>query len=107
MIWSVVQRFTLSAFAGRLPVDYIKLAPQLLEGLRNEPTHLVMMEALQRIANATGKVSIATAVENDIARQRVQNLGIHMIQGRLVSAPRPLKELGTIDRGNRAAGAIA
>ena len=93
--------------AGRLPVDYIKLAPELMQGLRDEPTHLVMMEALQRIANATGKVSIATAVENDIARQRVQNLGIHMIQGRLVSAPRPLKELGTIDRGNRAAGAIA
>lgn len=93
--------------AGRLPVDYIKLAPQLLEGLRNEPTHLVMMEALQRIANSTGKVTIATAVENDIARQRVQNLGIHMIQGRLVSQPRPLKDLGTAAQGAWSTGAIA
>ncbi|WP_189578080.1 sensor domain-containing phosphodiesterase [Marinobacter zhanjiangensis] len=93
--------------AGRLPVDYIKLAPELLEGLQNEPTHLVMMEALQRIAKATDKVSIATSVENHIARQRVQNLGIHLIQGKLVSAPRPLKELGSSDRGTWQAGAIA
>lgn len=93
--------------AGRLPVDYIKLAPELLRGLRDEPTHLVMMEALQRIANASGKITIATAVENDIARQRVQNLGIHLIQGRLVSAPRPLNELGTPDQGKWSTGAIA
>lgn len=93
--------------AGRLPVDYIKLAPELLQGLPDEPTHLVMMEALQRIANATGKVSIATHVENDIARQRVQNMGIHLIQGDLVSAPRPLKDLGSTHQDSRAAGAIA
>ena len=93
--------------AGRLPVDYIKLAPELMEKLRDEPTHLVMMEALQRIAASTGKTSIATHVENDIARQRVQNLGIDMIQGRLVSAPRSLSELGSTDGGQRAAGAIA
>jgi EAL domain-containing protein (putative c-di-GMP-specific phosphodiesterase class I) len=93
--------------AGRLPVDFIKLAPELLQGLQDEPTHLVMMEALQRIAKATGKVSIATSVENHIARQRVQNLGIHLIQGNLVSAPRPLKELGNPDQGTWSAGATA
>lgn len=93
--------------AGRLPVDYIKLAPELLQGLRDEPTHLVMMEALQRIANTTGKISIATNVENDIARQRVQNMGIHLIQGQLVSAPRPLSDLGTTDQSTWSAGAIA
>ncbi|MFC4260712.1 EAL domain-containing protein [Marinobacter lacisalsi] len=93
--------------AGRLPVDYIKLAPELMQGMKDEPTHLVMMEALQRIANSTGKISIATNVENDIARQRVQNMGIHLIQGKLVSAPLPLTELGNTDQGSRSAGAIA
>lgn len=93
--------------AGRLPVDYIKLAPELMQGLNDEPTHLVMMEALQRIADTTGKVTIATNIENDIARQRVQNLGIHLIQGKLVSTPRPLKDLGATDQGSWSAGAIA
>lgn len=92
--------------AGRLPVDYIKLAPELLDRLHEEPTHLVMAEALQRIANATGKITIATSVENDIARRRVQTLGIHFIQGRRVGAPRPLRELVGAT-GNRSAGAIA
>ncbi|WP_417546904.1 EAL domain-containing protein [Marinobacter segnicrescens] len=92
--------------AGRLPVDYIKLAPELLDGLHDEPTHLVMAEALQRIANTTGKVTIATSVENDIARRRVQTLGVHFIQGRHVSAPRPLKQLVS-DTGGQSAGAIA
>lgn len=93
--------------AGRLPVDYIKLAPELMKGLHDEPTHLVMVEALQRIASTTGKITIATAVENDIARQRVQSLGVHFIQGRQVSAPRPLEDLGSTGWSKRPAGAIA
>ncbi|MGM0569790.1 EAL domain-containing protein [Marinobacter sp.] len=93
--------------AGRLPVDYIKLAPELMNGLHDEPTHLVMAEALQRIANTTGKMTIATSVENDIARRRVQTLGIHFIQGRQVSPPQPLKELGVTGWGSQSAGAIA
>ena len=92
--------------AGRLPVDYIKLAPELMEGLHDEPTHLVMAEALQRIANTTGKVTLATSIENDIARQRVQLLGVDFIQGRHVSAPRPLDELTSVP-GSHSTGAIA
>ncbi len=88
-------------------MDYIKLAPELMNGLRDEPTHLVMAEALQRIANTSGKLTIATSVENDIARQRVQNLGIHFIQGLQVSPPQPLAELGMTGWGSQSAGAIA
>lgn len=93
--------------SGRMPVDYIKLAPELLKGLHAEPTHLVMAEALQRIANTTGKMTIATSVENDIARRQVQTLGVHFIQGRRVGAPRPMARLGEIAPGIRPAHAIA
>ncbi|MFW5824956.1 MAG: EAL domain-containing protein [Marinobacter sp.] len=93
--------------AGRLPVDYIKLAPELMNGLHDEPTHLVMIEALQRIATTTGKTTIATSVENDIARHRLQSLGVNFIQGRQVSDPRPLKALGVTGWDPRQAGAIA
>lgn len=93
--------------AGRMPVDYIKLAPELMRNLHDEPTHLVMIEALQRIANSSGKSTIATSVENDISRHRAQGMGIHYIQGRVFSNPRALREFGSAEWGPRSAGAIA
>ncbi len=93
--------------AGRLPVDYIKLAPALMKELHDEPTHQVMIEALQRIANSSGKITIATSVENDIARGRAQSLGVHFAQGRLIGPPRALRELGKDNWSLRSAGATA
>ncbi|SFR82504.1 EAL domain, c-di-GMP-specific phosphodiesterase class I (or its enzymatically inactive variant) [Marinobacter daqiaonensis] len=93
--------------AGRLPVDFIKLAPALMKELHEEPTHLVMIEALQRIASTTGKITVATSVENDIVWRRAQGLGVHYVQGRIVGEPRPLTELGKGNRGPKSAGAIA
>lgn len=83
--------------ASRLPVDWIKLAPALMRNLHEEPTHQLMIEALQRIARSSGKAAIATCIENDISRRRAQSLGIRFIQGTHVGKTRPLKELLTTD----------
>lgn len=79
--------------ASRLPVDFIKLAPALMARLHEEPSHQVMIEAIQRIARNSSKLTIATSVENDIARSRARSLGLDYVQGRQVGAPAPLRAL--------------
>lgn len=79
--------------AGRLPVDYIKLAPALMGKLHEEPSHQMMIEAIQRIARNSGKSTIATNVENDIARSRARSFGLDYVQGCQVARPVPLRTL--------------
>lgn len=79
--------------ASRLPVDFIKLAPALMGRLHEEPSHQAMIEAIQRIASSSNKLTIATSVENDIARSRAKSLGLDYAQGRQVGEPAPLRAL--------------
>lgn len=90
--------------ASRLPVDWIKLAPALMRNLHEEPTHQLMIEALQRIARSSGKTTIATCIENDISRRRAQSLGIRFIQGSQVGENRALKELVSTNKRWQHAG---
>ncbi|QSP95878.1 EAL domain-containing protein [Marinobacter salinisoli] len=79
--------------AARLPVDIIKLDRRMMEHLEDDPVQQVMVEALHRIAEAAGKVTVATFIENEDTLRKVRTLGIHYGQGFKLSLPRPLSEL--------------
>ncbi|WP_166262269.1 EAL domain-containing protein [Marinobacter salicampi] len=81
------------SLAARLPVDIIKLDQGMMSHLHDDPVQQVMVEALHRIAEAAGKLTIATFIENDEAMRKVRGLGIHYGQGFRLSRPRPLAEL--------------
>lgn len=79
--------------AARLPVDIIKLDHKIMEHLNDDPVQQVMVEALHKIAEAAGKATVATFIENDDTLRKVRTLGVHYGQGFRLSRPRPLEEL--------------
>lgn len=81
------------SLCATMPVDLIKLTPALVRGLHEDPSRMVMMEALQRIARSAGKQTIATNIEDDFALQRARSTGIDFAQGFHLAAPRALEQL--------------
>ena len=81
------------SLAARLPVDIIKLDRRMVQQLEEDPVQQVMLEALHRIAEAAGKVTVATFIESDDALRKVRTLGIHYGQGYRLCRPEPLDEL--------------
>ncbi len=81
------------SLAARLPVDIIKLDRRMVQHLEDDPVQQVMLEALHRIAEAAGKVTVATFIESDDALRKVRTLGIHYGQGYRLCRPQPLAEL--------------
>lgn len=81
------------SLAARLPVDIIKLDRRMVQQLEEDPVQQVMLEALHRIAEAAGKVTVATFIESDDALRKVRTLGIHYGQGYRLCRPQPLEEL--------------
>jgi len=79
--------------AAKLPVDIIKLDHKIMQHLSDDPVQQVMVEALHKIASASGKVTVATFIENDDTLRKVRTLGIHYGQGFRLYRPRPLEEL--------------
>ncbi|MDO3721712.1 EAL domain-containing protein [Marinobacter sp. chi1] len=81
------------SLAARLPVDIIKLDRRMVEDLEKDPVQQVMVEALHRIAEVAGKVTVATCIESEDTLRKVRALGIHYGQGFRFSRPKPLAEL--------------
>jgi EAL domain-containing protein (putative c-di-GMP-specific phosphodiesterase class I) len=76
-----------------MPVDIIKLDHKIMEHLNDDPVQQVMVEALHKIAEAAGKVTVATFIENDDTLRKVRTIGVHYGQGFRLGRPRPLDEL--------------
>lgn len=81
------------SLAAKLPVDIIKLDRSLMLRLGDDPVQQIMVEALHRIAQDSGKITVATFIENDDILRKVRTLGIHYGQGVRLSPPKPLAEL--------------
>lgn len=79
--------------AAKLPVDVIKLDRSLMFRLGDDSVQQIMVEALHRIAQEAGKLTVATFIENDDILRKVRTLGIHYGQGFKLGAPKPLAEL--------------
>ncbi|MDO6443523.1 EAL domain-containing protein [Marinobacter sp. 2_MG-2023] len=78
---------------AKLPVDIIKLDRSLMLRLGDDPVQQIMVEALHRIAQEAGKITVATFIENDDILRKVRTLGLHYGQGFRLCPPKPLTEL--------------
>ncbi|MGO1463350.1 MAG: EAL domain-containing protein [Marinobacter sp.] len=82
--------------AAKLPVDVIKLDRSLMLRLGDDPVQQIMVEALHRIAQDSGRTTVATFIESDDILRKVRTLGIHYGQGFRLSSPKPLAELAPV-----------
>ena len=81
------------SLAANLPVDIIKLDQRVMKHLEKDPVQQIMVDALHRIAEAAGKETVATFIENDETLRKVRTLGSHFGQGFRLAEPQPLEQL--------------
>jgi len=73
-----------------LKVDFIKIDPALVKEITVSALDRAMLRAVVEVARATGRHTVAKAVENDALLDAVRDLGVDFAQGYGVSRPRPL-----------------
>lgn len=75
------------AYLQQLPVDIIKIDGSFIHNLDSDSMSSVLVENIQRIANAMGKKTVAEWVENDLVEQCLKSLQVDYVQGYLRHKP--------------------
>ncbi|TGE31661.1 EAL domain-containing protein [Desulfosporosinus sp. Sb-LF] len=73
----------------RLPVDYLKLDGTFIRNLDTSPTNNALVQAINAVAHALGKATIAEYVENEDIWTILRELGIDYGQGYFLGKPLP------------------
>lgn len=73
--------------------EYVKLAPAFMQELERDKDHLRFVQALCDLAHAVECQVIATGIETEQQRTLVCGLGFDAVQGKLISAPAPMRRL--------------
>ncbi|GGR26307.1 hypothetical protein GCM10008957_42320 [Deinococcus ruber] len=84
-------------FAGlqTLPIHAVKLDRSLVQGLDRGPSGMALLGAVAQLARALDLEVIAKGVETPAQRTQLSSLGVHRLQGFLVSPPLELPDLKT------------
>ena len=78
------------AYLQTLPVDYLKIDGNFIQGITNDPISCAMVEAINGIGHLIGVQTIAEFVSNRDILETVKNLGIDYVQGHSIAMPSPL-----------------
>lgn len=73
-----------------LPVDFLKIDGSFVRDMEKDPVDAAMVEAINRIGHVMGIRTIAEAVENNFALERLRALGVNFAQGSIVADPQTL-----------------
>ena len=87
--------FTSFNYLRTLPVDYIKIDGSYIRHLDQDASQLALVQAIQTVAKALGKQTIAEFVENEKILEIIRELGINYAQGYYLGQPlpEPIKEI--------------
>ncbi len=77
-----------------LPVEAVKLDQSFVAGLGSEPEADAIVEAIIRLGQALGLVTIAEGVEDEAQLERLRGLGCDLAQGLLFAPPMEASKLG-------------
>jgi EAL domain-containing protein (putative c-di-GMP-specific phosphodiesterase class I) len=80
-------------YLKNLPVDFLKIDGMFVKGIEDDPIDLAMVQAIQQMAQAIGKSTIAEFVENAAILERLRSIGVDYAQGYHIGWPRPVDEL--------------
>ncbi|MEE8387969.1 MAG: EAL domain-containing protein [Acidiferrobacterales bacterium] len=83
------------AYLRDLPVDIVKIDGRFVKNLAKSPVDQAMVRAMNDIAHALGKTTVAEFVEDEDSFQLLRQYGIDYCQGYLLGKP----ELSRVNRG--------
>jgi len=78
------------AYLKSLPVDYVKIDGFFVKDVVSDPVDLAMVKAINDMAHAMGKLTIAEFVEDEHILQKLVDLGVDYVQGYGIAKPAPL-----------------
>jgi EAL domain-containing protein (putative c-di-GMP-specific phosphodiesterase class I) len=79
------------AYLKYLPLDYLKIDGSFVKDIADDPIHLALVEAINRVGHVMGLKTIAEFVTNDSILEKVKFLGIDYAQGYVIAKPQPLE----------------
>lgn len=85
--------FSSYGYLKNLPVDFIKIDGEFVRDLLTDPIDKAMVNSINSVAQAIGKLTIAEAVENEEQKQALIELGVDFMQGRYWHTPAPLHQI--------------
>jgi diguanylate cyclase (GGDEF)-like protein/PAS domain S-box-containing protein len=77
------------AYLRELPVDYVKIDGRFVKNLAANPVDQAMVRAMNEIAHALGKQTIAEFVENEESFRLLARFGVDYAQGYHLGRPEP------------------
>jgi EAL domain-containing protein (putative c-di-GMP-specific phosphodiesterase class I) len=82
--------FSSFAYLKHLPVDKLKIDGGFVKGMAHSSVDQAMVESMNQVAHALGKVTIAECVENERTLQILKQMGVDCAQGNHIGRPRKI-----------------
>jgi diguanylate cyclase (GGDEF)-like protein/PAS domain S-box-containing protein len=80
--------FSSFAYLKHLPVDKLKIDGGFVKGMAHSSVDQAMVESMNQVAHALGKITIAECVENERTLQILNQMGVDCAQGNHIGRPR-------------------
>lgn len=77
---------------GNMPVDLLKIDGAFVRDMDTEASHKAFVQAMNDMAHAVGKKTVAEFVENERIRAIVKEMGVDFSQGYSLGKPAPVEE---------------
>ncbi|NEZ58187.1 EAL domain-containing protein [Adonisia turfae] len=75
------------AYLKALPVDFLKIDGDFIQGVITDSTTEAIIESIHRIGHVMGLQTIAESVENEAILTKMQTIGVDYVQGYGISYP--------------------
>jgi diguanylate cyclase (GGDEF)-like protein/PAS domain S-box-containing protein len=79
--------FSSFAYLKHLPVDKLKIDGSFVKGMAHSSVDQAMVESMNQVAHALGKVTVAECVENEETLLLLKDMGIDLVQGNFLGRP--------------------
>jgi diguanylate cyclase (GGDEF)-like protein/PAS domain S-box-containing protein len=84
--------FSSFTYLKHLPVDKLKIDGAFVKGMAHSAVDQAMVESMNQVAHALGKLTIAECVENEETLQILKEMGIDRAQGNHIGRPAALPD---------------
>jgi len=86
--------FSSFAYLKHLPVDKLKIDGAFVKGMAHSSVDQAMVESMNQIAHALGKLTVAECVENGETLKILREMGVDRAQGNYVGLPHAVPAAG-------------